>query len=57
MTLLSSIKCMCCLIKCSKCLYFIKKAICCMAAVLGVIICISLLGSGNFSLKKLKEMF
>ena len=57
MTLFSWIKCMCCLIKCSKYLYFAKKAVCITAAVLAVVFCISLSGKGIFSVKKLKEMF
>ena len=57
MTLFSWIKCMCCLIKCSKYLYFVKKAVCIVSAVVAVIICVNLLGGSNFSVKKLKEMF
>lgn len=57
MTVFSWIKCMLCLIKCSKYLYFAKKAVCITAAVIAVILCISLSGKGIFSAKKLKEMF
>lgn len=57
MSLLASIKCICCLVKCSKYLYYIKKIICCITAVLAVITCVCFISNNSLSLKKLKEMF
>ena len=56
MSLASAMKCLFCLIKCSKYLYFIKKAICLSAVTIAVITGITLLSGNNSFIKKLKEM-
>ena len=56
MSLGSAMKCLFCLIKCSKYLYFIKKAICLTAVAIAVITGITLLSGNNSFIKKLKEM-
>ncbi len=57
MTLFAWIKCMCCLIRCSKYIYFVKKGICIITAIVAAIICINLMGYKKLPFKKLKEMF
>lgn len=48
MSILNSIKCILCLIKCSKYLYYIKKAVCFMALTLAAITCLTLVkGEGK----------
>lgn len=42
MSLFNSIKCVLCLIKCSKYLYFIKKALCILTAVIVIFTCFTL---------------
>ncbi len=56
MNILSVLKCLFCLIKCSKYLYFIKKAICITALIITVIAGFSLLSDEKVMIKKLKEM-
>ena len=56
MSLASALKCLFCLIKCSKYIYFIKKAICITALILTVIAGFSILSDEKGMIKKLKEM-
>ncbi len=56
MNILSALKCLLCLIKCNKYLYFIKKAVCITALILALIAGFSLLSDENGMIKKLKEM-
>lgn len=56
MNFLSSVKCICCLIKCSKYVYYIKKLICCAVIILAAVTGICFLSSNKCTLKKLKEM-
>ncbi len=56
MNITSALKCLFCLAKCSKYLYFIKKAVCIMAVGIAVFAGISALSGNNCLMKKLKEM-
>ncbi|MBR6568567.1 MAG: hypothetical protein IKK60_07945 [Clostridia bacterium] len=56
MNMLSALKCLLCLIKCSKYLYYIKKAVCFAFIVLALVTGFSLLSGESRTLKKLKEM-
>ncbi len=56
MNILSALKCLLCLIKCSKYLYFIKKAVCITALIIALTAGFSLLSGENGMIKKLKEM-
>lgn len=56
MSIGSAVKCLFCLIKCSKYLYFIKKAVCFAALVIALITGISVLSGNKCIAKKLKEM-
>lgn len=42
MSLFSSIKCIFCLVKCSKYLYYIKKAVCFLTVAVAVVTCLTL---------------
>ncbi|MBQ9912678.1 MAG: hypothetical protein IJO73_00460 [Clostridia bacterium] len=56
MSLGYALKCLFCLIKCSKYLYFIKKAVCFTFVAIALITGITLLCSNGCTIKKLKEM-
>ncbi|MBR5438293.1 MAG: hypothetical protein IKV21_05180 [Clostridia bacterium] len=56
MSLASALKCLFCLIKCSKYLYFIKKAVCILAVGITVITGICMLSGNKCLTKRLKEM-
>ena len=56
MNMVSALKCLFCLIKCSKYLYFIKKTVCIAALIITAIAGISLLSGEKSIIKKLKEM-
>lgn len=56
MNILSAVKCLLCLIKCSKYLYFIKKAVCITALIIALIAGVSILSGDKNMIKKLKEM-
>ncbi len=56
MSLGSALKCLFCLIKCSKYLYFIKKAVCFIFIAIVFITGVSLLSGNGKIVKKLKEM-
>ena len=56
MNILSAVKCLLCLIKCSKYLYFIKKAVCITALIIALIAGVSVLSGDKNMIKKLKEM-
>jgi hypothetical protein len=56
MNILSAVKCLLCLIKCSKYLYFIKKAVCFTALAVVFITGIAILSDKKSLTKKLKEM-
>ncbi len=49
-------KCLFCLIKCSKYLYYVKKAVCIAFICVAVFAGITLLSSDSSPVKKLKEM-
>ncbi len=56
MSLSSAFKCLFCLIKCSKYLYYIKKAVCLLAVAVIAVAGLTLLSGKSCTLKKLKEM-
>lgn len=56
MNILSAMKCLFCLIKCSKYLYYVKKAVCIAFVCIAVFAGITLLSGDSSPLKKLKEM-
>ncbi len=56
MSITSALKCLFCLVKCSKYLYFIKKAVCITAISIAVIAGFSLISGNNSLMKKFKEM-
>lgn len=56
MNILSALKCLLCLIKCSKYLYYIKKAVCFTFIVIALVAGFSLLSGESGMIKKLKEM-
>ena len=56
MNILSALKCLLCLIKCSKYLYYIKKAVCLTFIVIALVAGFSLLSGESGMIKKLKEM-
>ena len=56
MNILSAVKCLFCLVKCSKYLYYIKKAVCFAFIGIAVFAGITLISGESNPLKKLKEM-
>lgn len=56
MNMLSAVKCLLCLIRCSKYLYYIKKAVCIAFIGVAVFTAITLLSGDSRYVKKLKEM-
>ncbi|MBQ3137782.1 MAG: hypothetical protein IJB74_09930 [Clostridia bacterium] len=56
MNMLSALKCLLYLIKCSKYLYYIKKAVCITFIAIAVFAGITLFSGNGSPLKKLKEM-
>ncbi len=54
--ILSAVKCLLCLIKCSKYLYFIKKSVCIAAIGIVIVTGISMLSGNSCLVKRLKEM-
>ncbi len=56
MNILSALKCLLCLIKCSKYLYFIKKAVCIAALIIAITAGVSIISGDKAMIKKLKEM-
>lgn len=56
MNLIKTIKCLCCLIKCSKYIYFIKKALCIATVSFAVIALVCNCGKCRTMLEKLKVM-
>lgn len=56
MNILSALKCLLCLIKCSKYLYYIKKVICFAFLAVAVVAGLSLLSGESNAVKKIKEM-
>ncbi len=56
MSLGSALKCLFCLLKCSKYLYYIKKAVCIVFLSVALITGVSLLSGNGSLIKKLKEM-
>ena len=56
MSIGSAIKCLFCLVKCSKYLYFIKKAVCLTAVIIAIGTGITLLSGDKCLIKRLKEM-
>lgn len=55
MDLIKNIKCIICLVKCSKYLYFAKKLICFMTIVIGAVMLLSFAGDKD-TVKKLKGL-
>lgn len=56
MSLMKTIKCLCCLIKCSKYIYYIKKAICIATVVVAAFALCSNVGRCKEMMKKLRVM-
>ena len=56
MNLIKTLKCLCCLIKCSKYIYYIKKAICIATVVVAVFALCSNMGKCKEMLSKFKVM-
>ncbi len=56
MNMLSALKCLLCLIKCSKYLYYVKKAVFIAFIGIAVFVGITLISDDSSPVKKLKEM-
>ena len=56
MTVLKTIKCICCLVKCSKYVYFIRKALCVATITLTVTALFCNMGKCKALISKLREM-
>lgn len=56
MNMLSALKCLLCLIKCSKYLYYAKKAVCVIFIGIAIFTGLTLLSGNSSIVKKLKEM-
>ncbi len=56
MNILKTVKCICILIKCSKYLYFIKKAICLSALFISGVFILALAGKSKEIMSSLKVM-
>lgn len=56
MNMLSALKCLLCLIKCSKYLYYVNKAVCIIFIGIAIFTGLTLLSGNSSIVKKLKEM-
>ena len=56
MNIMKTIKCLCCLIKCSKYIYYIKKAICLATVIIALCAVCSNMGKCKEMLSKLRVM-
>ena len=56
MNIVKTIKCLCCLIKCSKYIYYIKKAICLATIVIALLAICSNMGKCKEMLTKFRVM-
>lgn len=56
MDMIKSIRCIFCLLKCSKYLYFAKKMLCIVTVLMSAVITVKLLGSGRKKCGILKEL-
>ena len=56
MDMIKSIRCILCLLKCSKYLYFAKKMLCIVTVLLSAVITVKLLSSGRKKCGILKEL-
>ncbi len=56
MNILKDLKCILCLVKCSKYLYFAKKIICFVTIVISAAVLVSLAQDGKVTVEKLRSM-
>lgn len=56
MNIIKTVKCLCCLIKCSKYIYYIKKALCIVTAVVALCAILGNAGKLKAVVCELKEM-
>ena len=56
MNLIKTVKCLCCLIKCSKYIYYIKKALCVATVMIAVFAVLGNCGRCKAMLEKLRVM-
>lgn len=54
MTVLSQIKCIMCLLKFSKCLYYVKKCVCVITVAMTAVLLLGAISSGKLSMSKVK---
>ena len=56
MSLGSALKCLLCLVRCSKYLYYVKKAVCLVFIAVALVTGVSLLSGNRCLIRRLKEM-